>query len=120
MAKNSNEITFWGIIADMLQGLFNGSGVMLPPTVEPPYPQSRRGRRTAERRTTSSRAHRHAKARYGQFTLETSGEDPVGMMNQLGAGVTKTYAGIKVAERGIGFVFDTAEKVRDRALESNK
>ena len=42
------------------------------------------------------------------------------MMNQLGAGVTKTYAGIKVAERGIGFVFDTAEKVRDRALESNK
>jgi hypothetical protein len=39
-------------------------------------------------------------------------------MNQLGAGVTKTYAGIKVAERGIGFVFDTAEKVRDRALES--
>ena len=119
MAKNSNEITFWGIIADMLQGLFNGSGVMLPPTVEPPYPQSRRGRRTAERRTTSSRAHRHAKARYGQFTLETSGEDPVGMMNQLGAGVTKTYAGIKVAERGIGFVFDTAEKVRDRVLESN-
>lgn len=41
------------------------------------------------------------------------------MMNQLGAGVTKTYAGIKVAERGIGFVFDTAEKIRDRALESN-
>lgn len=120
MAKNSNEIPFWGIIADMLQGLFNGSGVMLPPTVEPPYPQSRRGRRSAERRPTSGRAHRHAKARYGQFTLETSGEDPVGMMNQLGAGVTKTYAGIKVAERGIGFVFDTAEKVRDRALESNK
>lgn len=120
MAKNSNEIPFWGIIADMLQGLFNGSGVMLPPTVEPPYPQSRRGRRSEERRTTSGRAHRHAKARYGQFTLETSGEDPVGMMNQLGAGVTKTYAGIKVAERGIGFVFDTAEKVRDRALESNK
>lgn len=118
MANKSNGFPLLGKIGDLLQSLFNGSGAVLPPTLEPPYTQSRRGRQSERRRTTSSRTHRHAKARYGQFTLETSGEDPVGMMNQLGMCVTKTYSGIKIAERGIDFAFDTAEKLMSRALES--
>ena len=118
MANKSNGFPLLGKIGDLLQSLFNGSGAVLPPTLEPPYTQSRRGRQSEGRRTTSSRTHRHAKARYGQFTLETSGEDPVGMMNQLGMGVTKTYSGIKIAERGIDFAFDTAEKLMNRVLES--
>ena len=116
MAKNGNGFHFLGILFDMLQGLMKGSGAVMP--TAPSFPLSRRERRAAERRErASSRNFPHAKARYGQFTLEASGDDPVGMMTQIGTGVTKAYSGLKVADRAIDFVFDTAEKVRNRAMK---
>lgn len=116
MAKNGNGFHFWGILFDMLQGLMKGSGAVMP--TAPTFQLSGRERRATERRErASSRNYPHAKARYGQFSLEASGDDPVGMMTQIGTGVTNAYTGLKVADRAIDFVFDTAEKVRNRAMK---